>query len=98
MKFTVNDKTYFVKWEYPSNGPLVNKYTTLCKIYDVDTSYSKPLVSGHAYLSIGDRFNKNTGRKISLHRALHAGAGLFNYEARVIAWQEYFKESPKRLK
>lgn len=70
MKFTVNDKTYFVKWEYPSTNPIVYKYTTVCKIYDNETSYSNPIVEGVATKGSVDNFCKNTGRKISLARAL----------------------------
>lgn len=100
MKFTVNDKTYFVKWEYVPN------YITTCVIYDNDTSYSNPLISASSYLAEGDRFCKNTGRKISLNRALNKllpdtltmHGDLFPKQARAIAWTEYFKESPKRLK
>lgn len=115
MKFTINDKTYFVKWEYPDITKNIPVHTfTVCKIYDNTTSYSEPLVEGGARLAEGDRFCKNTGRKISLGRALKK---LFpetpNYntdvykkhsmwkdrkQARAIAWAEYFNESPKRLK
>lgn len=123
MKFTVNDKTYYVKWEYPSTNPIVYKYTTVCKIYDNETSYSNPIVEGIATKGIMDNFCKNTGRKISLERALNKlfpyetifegvskkdGSGDYDWnktsnrteqkEARVIAWKEYFNESPKRLK
>ena len=92
MKFTVDNKTYFVKWEYDGHD-------TLCHIYDTSTSYQNTLVTATAFLSPGDRFCKNTGRKISLGRALEK---LFpdhkNYLARETAWQEYFNESPKRLR
>lgn len=106
MKFTVNNKTYFVKWEYPSTNPIVYKYTTVCRIYDNETSYSNPIVEGVATKSSGDNFCKNTGRKISLDRALRKlfpdtltmHGDLFPKEARAIAWTEYFKESKKRLK
>lgn len=111
MKFTVNDKTYFVKWEYPTIEPVVYKYTTVCKIYDTNSSYSEPLVEGYATLAVGDRFCKNTGRKISLNRALNVLFPNYSFimneplnikehsaKARAIAWAEYFNESPKRLK
>lgn len=104
MKFTVNDNTYFVKWEYVD-------YVTVCKVYDNKTSYEKPLLSTCAYLAFGDRFCKNTGRKISLDRALNQLFPNYSFDmneplnikeqsvkARAIAWQEYFKESKKRLK
>lgn len=101
MKFTVNDKTYFVKWEYGLE-PNKNGYFstgTFCKIYDNTTSFSEPLVESSCICNPNERFCKNTGRKISLDRALHklfpAGYGR---KSRAIAWQEYFKESPKRLK
>lgn len=104
MKFTVNDKTYFVKWEYID-------HVTVCKVYDNKTSYEEPLLSTCAYLAFGDRFCKNTGRKISFGRALKKLFPNYSFDmneplnikkesakARRIAWQEYFKESPKRLK
>lgn len=108
MKFTVNDKTYFVKWEY-SPEPTKNGYFstgTFCKIYDNTTSFSEPLVESSCICNPNERFCKNTGRKISLDRALNKlfpdtltmHGDLFPKEARAIAWQEYFKESPKRLK
>lgn len=72
MKFKINDKTYFVKWEYPDITKNIPVHTfTVCKIYDNTTSYSEPLVEGGARLAERDRFCKNTGRKISLDRALH---------------------------
>lgn len=116
MRFTVNDQTYYVKWTYPYTEPLINKRRTTCIIYQAD--FHHPIVIGHAECSSPDQFCKNTGRKISLERALNK---LFPYsyhiqiineraaqipdkkntdhqQARAIAWQEYFKESPKRLK
>ena len=100
MKFTVNDKTYFVKWEYPSTNPIVYKYTTVCRIYDNETSYSNPIVEGIATKGVEDNFCKNTGRKISLDRALNKlfPGGREGRKARAIAWTEYFNESPKRLR
>ena len=110
MKFTVNDNTYFVKWEYLLNFQ-ERPFNTICRIYDNEHSYNKPIVIGGAVCKPPDKFCKNTGRKISLDRALNQ---LFpnysfdmneplnikeqNVKARSIAWQEYFKESPKRLK
>lgn len=100
MKFTVNDKTYFVKWEYPDTHPDIYPCTTICKIYDGNTSYSNPIVEGVTTKGTTDNFCKNTGRKISLDRALLKlfPGGRDGRKARAIAWQEYFKESPKRLK
>lgn len=99
MKFTVDNKTYFVKWEYEHQEPHINKsldkVLTHCYIYDNNSSYNEPLVEGYAVKDGKDKFCKNTGRKISLDRALNK---LFIKEDRAIAWQEYFKESPKRLK
>lgn len=112
MKFTVNDKTYFVKWEYPDITKNIPVHTfTVCKIYDNTTSYSEPLIEAGARLAEGDRFCKNTGRKISLGRALNKLFPNYSFnmneplnikkesaKARAIAWAEYFKESKKRLK
>lgn len=104
MKFTANNKTYFVKWEY------LKENITSCKIYDNSSSYEEPLAYGAAHLYNGDRFCKNTGRKISLDRALNnlfpnytlimgdlINIKEYSVKARAIAWAEYFKESPKRL-
>lgn len=70
MKFTVNDKTYFVKWEYLTdyNG---RPFNTICRVYDNSTSYHDPIVITGAVCGPTDKFNKNTGRKVSLDRALH---------------------------
>lgn len=113
MKFTVNDKTYFVKWEYDRFYHDKYKYEeyTTCKIYDNTTSFDNPIVIGESTKAAGDRFCKNTGRKISLGRALNKLFPNYSFnmseplnikeesaKARAIAWQEYFKESKKRLK
>lgn len=108
MRFTVNDKTYFVKWEYDRfyNDKYKYEEYTVCKIYDDTTSFNNPIVESKATKAEGDRFCKNTGRKISLDRALHKlfpdtltmHGDLFPKEVRRIAWAEYFKESPKRFK
>lgn len=104
MKFKINDEEYFVKWEYPISDSIPYKYITICKIYDGNTSYATPLVQGVALRQRKDNFCKNTGRKISLDRALQElfpntltmHDGLFPYQCRAIAWAEYFKESSKR--
>lgn len=117
MKFTVDNRTFIVKWEYPDIKEFYPR-STVCKIYDNETSYEKPLVQEYATCGRKEVFNKNTGRKISLTKALEK---LFPYSYRLkvvnnkpdlylteeslqhkkyraVAWQEYFKESPKRLK
>ena len=80
MKFTVNNKTYFVKWQYAKEAKMayikgmptwVEVDTTVCKIYDNSSSYTEPLIEASCTVAVGDKFNKNTGRKISLDRALH---------------------------
>lgn len=91
MKFTVNNKTYFVKWDYFTDK---GETMTLCKLYDENTDYMNPIDTATAICKPTDRFCKNTGRKISLTRLLN----IFPKHVRTIAWQEYFKESPKRLK
>lgn len=110
MKFTVNDTTYFVKWQYEVVGDITY---TWCRVYDNSTSYYNCLLVGEARLKKqnGDKFCKNTGRKISLARALNKLFPNYSFnmseplnikeesaKARAIAWQEYFKESKKRLK
>lgn len=115
MKFTVDNKTYIVKWEYPNVKDFYPR-STVCKIYDKNTSYQKPLIETIATCGRKEVFNKNMGRKISLNKALER---LFPYnykiviidseadlqlteknlqhkKYRTIAWQEYFRESPKR--
>lgn len=99
MKFTVNDNTYFVKWEYLLDFE-GRPYNTICRVYDNETSYNTPILITGAVCSQQDKFNKNTGRKISLDRALKElfPGGNNDRKVRAIAWAEYFKESPKRLK
>lgn len=113
MRFTVNDKTYFVKWEYQEglNKTIKQTKVTVCKIYDNSSSYNNPLIEETCVCNPSDNFCKNTGRKISLARALNQLFPNYSFDmneplnikeqsvkARAIAWQEYFKESPKRLK
>lgn len=72
MKFTVNDKTYFVKWKYFTliDDNKNKRVHTWCRIYDNNSSFDSPIIQGEAIKVAEDRFCKNTGRKISLDRAL----------------------------
>lgn len=113
MKFKINNTVFFVKWNYERSKYAVliglEEYTT-CKIYDNTTSFDNPIAIGEATKAAGDRFCKNTGRKISLDRALNnlfpnytlimgdlINIKEYSVKARAIAWAEYFKESPYRL-
>lgn len=90
MKVTINNTTYIIKWSY-------NEKTTYCHLYNENTSYQDPIIKASATLAKNDKFNKNTGRRVSLQRVLKEFV-IFSKEDRRIIWQEYFKESPKRLK
>lgn len=63
MKITVDDRVYYVDFEYTPAG------TTICQIKDQpkDLGY---LGYGIAWKHPLDRFDKEKGRKISLRRAL----------------------------
>lgn len=92
MKITVNNKEYRVRFEYhwpvqKQNGEVFNIGTT-CHINDD--------VQGDAFCNPNDDFCKETGRKLSLARALKA-LGLSKDERRIF-WAEFFRLRNKNYK
>jgi hypothetical protein len=83
--FTVNGK-YEVNFYYKDSE---RGKMTICEI--VDTQASMPYIRGmgEAVCSPQDQFNKNTGRKIALLRALD-DTGSTNKEVRKGFWDAYF--------
>jgi len=64
---------------------------TLCLIERKEPGQlpERPVVQGMAYCSLSDSFNRETGRKLSLTRALH----LFPPEFRTAAWRAYLERA-----
>ena len=60
---------------------------TLCKIYNVETE--EVLSTGMAFVSLKDNFDRNTGRKVALAKALKKLN--LTSEERLVYWEEYFK-------
>jgi hypothetical protein len=90
-KFNLNNKTYYVKWEY-CDGLFDNKPDTFCHIYE-EEDILVPISVGSAWVSKNDVFNKKIGRKISFTRAL---VNYFNKQERTEIW--YFATTEFKTK
>lgn len=84
MKVTINGKTYVVFWQYKRKGDRL-KFT---RCFIKEQGAEDPLVEAKATCYKGDCPRKNTGRKLSLARALHAVAQ-FTKEQRTMFWDAY---------
>ena len=86
MIATVNGKTFIVKWKHDNNGK-EKKSVTHCVIRSSD---SKEVVcAGQSICDTRDQYNRQTGRKISLSRALNV---FDNSNDRKVFWDSYDKE------
>jgi hypothetical protein len=61
---------------------------TLCVI----TQKDEAIRDGYAYCSVNDRFDKSTGRKVALNRALEGAKKDF----RALIWKKYLEVSRKK--
>ena len=79
-------KNYQIKWNYDLGLTRNNKPTiiTYCVIYDLN---GEAINNSGAKCSDGDNFNKDTGRKLSLLRAMQ-NAGIPKKERKSI-WEIY---------
>jgi hypothetical protein len=102
MKVQLGSKTYSICWHHVRDNE-VNQATE-CTIAEViDGKRAEELIAtGTAHCSFLDCYDKNTGRKISLERALlnhipdpinpaAPWIPLFSKEDRVLVWETYFK-------
>jgi hypothetical protein len=91
--FTVNidDDEFKVEFRYLKYEFLEKiKIATVCDIREVGyyNGRSIALAAGIAVCSPQDQFNKNTGRKLALSRAL---SDMFSREERQLFWDAYFQ-------
>lgn len=86
MKVIIGETAFIIKWRHwEKYGP----HQTDCTI----SAEGSPIRSmGFALCGPKDQFCKNTGRKISMTRALKC----FKREVRKVFWEEYFKISKRR--
>jgi hypothetical protein len=83
MKFKLNTgRDVFVRWKYDDEG------VTVCKI-ELSSDVDNILLLGTAKLAECDHFNKDTGRKVSMSRALKKYP--FTKEERSQFWEAYRK-------
>ncbi|KKK50546.1 hypothetical protein LCGC14_3123920, partial [marine sediment metagenome] len=79
------------RWkEFFTEQPLARARTT-CYIYRDNLKYLK--ADGTAWCSRKDQFNRNTGRKLALERALESAG--FDKPKRTLFWEAYFKKRGK---
>jgi hypothetical protein len=111
MLAKLGERTYHVTWRYAKNFGEDNCHTS-CLISEVSEDGTRFLiVQGNAECSIKDQFNKNTGRKLSLSRALltqvptvfeptsinpQKWEPVFSRAERILFWEGYFKMRGKR--
>lgn len=113
MRLTIGEDCYSIEWQYDPveipvksyglMGSIVSYFTTI-KTTCTITKNNAPILQYHCVCSLGDQFRKETGRKISLTRALlsrtaeHHG---FDKALRTEIWRTYHNrkrmESLKKL-
>lgn len=79
-----NNKVYF---SHNTEKTELTNGQTLCRIIDLETG--EILAQGTAFCSLKDNFNRNTGRKVSLKKALEKLN--LTAEQRKIYWDMYFE-------
>lgn len=91
MRVNVETTNYGVYWKYTRKDKnRSNKGDkTSCLISILTPEKMTPVSKGEAILSDGDHFDKNTGRKVSLTRALSALN--LSRDIRSVFWGEYNK-------
>lgn len=90
MQVSSQSNNYVVKWHHnhvflPAISPKF-KGSTVCIIVDLD---KQTTVVGEAFCSMDDNFDKNKGRKLSMHRALLSSS--LTKPTRGKFWKEYYK-------
>jgi hypothetical protein len=102
MIIHLGDRKYHITWQHVMpNAPHSMGWTT-CYIHELlPNGIHRALVQADARCSGKDNYSKNTGRKISLERALLTkvpdwnGSGkwipLFMKDERKAVWNEYFR-------
>ena len=100
MKVQLGTKTYIIRWHHKRDA-VDNR--TECIVSEVQPdNTTKDIASGEAFCNAVDNYDKNTGRKISLTRALTLKVPqvsnpaadwvpLFSHEDRATVWSTYHK-------
>lgn len=103
MKVQIKNKEYTVDFEhYPDSIPSHIEYSSAHKesvgvtICTIERSPEAKMHIGVAYRRRTDNYVKETGRKISLARALKDGK--FDYADRSDFWKAYFARIPVKTK
>lgn len=94
MKVNIESDTYKVRWRHQRvPDPLHINGVTTCTIERVNGNNKyKTVATGETYCSFKDAYNKNTGRKIALTRALQKlFPSITEKEIRRGFWREYYK-------
>jgi hypothetical protein len=96
MKLTIGDKTYGIYFKHEPNESkaIINEDDselqiygrTFCGIVELTSEGKIPVSEGYGYCSLKDQYNKETGRRVALKRALE---DKFNYQERSYFWQFY---------
>lgn len=90
MKATIDDENYQINWRHYHIDMEHFSGATACNIDLLDkTGSSIRNKFGTALCSVKDQYNNNTGRKVSLARAL-AKSG-FSKKQKKQVWDAYFK-------
>jgi hypothetical protein len=104
MLIQYGNRTFIVKWRYIEGGRK-NGRRTFCQVLEKRGSDRLEIGVGEARCNTVDHFDKNTGRKLSLQRALTTGHifvdgngflapapkdRLLSKEERSAIWSEYF--------
>lgn len=92
LRIDVAGKTLSIEWEHQTLDDGVLPPGTTCLIYDDDQPRSaEPIAEGCSWLHPSDRFDKETGRKVSLGKALgKLFPGAAGFASRKKVWEAYF--------
>jgi hypothetical protein len=86
----ITDRTdeYFVTWKH-----MISERVTECEIYRYNGDQKITTVKEQSYCSPRDQYCKETGRKLSLTRALKT----FTASTRKLFWEAYFNRGAKPI-
>lgn len=86
MKVTINNQDYWITFNYKVSGKTLRDSTSVTTKCIIETQGFSKITSGVAVCNLEhDRFVKETGRKISLARALK----FFDKDTRKLFWDAY---------
>lgn len=85
LKVKIEDTVYWITWFHSPHEFLSGNGSTCCEVFDSPLRGVDPTWIGFAYCSLKDKYSKETGRKLSLAKAL---AG-WPREKRKLVWEAY---------